>query len=217
MAGVLYTEKNHLHRQWWEFCIRNNAQKTKEKDVKTLLFSLAYLTLIKLPYCRSTGKRDFIKNQNWSETILQSSKWWRVVIFFYKIEDLYLSLHIEMGSTGFFFFFFFLPFLSFDCKMVSDRFWMIYSITENPRPTGKCVKYTPRRLGVKEVCLVWGWFFWLPLPESIGKILICIVLFYDTWIQVKRSYKFWFHPFSSNKSGGTEEEESCMLSLSKVC
>ena len=26
--------------------------------------------------------------------------------------------------------------------MVSDWFWMIYGIAENPRPTGKCVKYT---------------------------------------------------------------------------
>ena len=30
---------------------------------------------------------------------------------------------------------------------------MIYGITENPQPTGKCVKYTPCRLGVKEQVL----------------------------------------------------------------
>ena len=28
---------------------------------------------------------------------------------------------------------------------------MIYGIAENPWPTGKCVKYTPRRLGVKVI------------------------------------------------------------------
>ena len=25
-------------------------------------------------------------------------------------------------------------------KIVYDRFWVIYGIAENPRPTGKCVK-----------------------------------------------------------------------------
>ena len=75
-------EQNHLHGQRREFCIRNNAQKTKENDVKTILFSLAYLTPIKLPFCMSTGERKreriFVKkkkkNQNRSETILHSSK-----------------------------------------------------------------------------------------------------------------------------------------------
>ena len=63
------------------FRIRNNAQKTKEIDVKTMLFSLAYWTPIKLPFCMSTGERErekfFIKKKkkNQSETILQSSKW----------------------------------------------------------------------------------------------------------------------------------------------
>ena len=51
-------EQNHLHEQRREFCIRNNAQKTKENDVKTILFSLAYLTLIKLPFYMSTGERE---------------------------------------------------------------------------------------------------------------------------------------------------------------
>ena len=37
------------------FRIRNNAQKTKENDVKTILFSMAYLTPIKLPFFMSTG------------------------------------------------------------------------------------------------------------------------------------------------------------------
>ena len=60
MAGVLYTEQNHLHGQQWEFRIRDNAQKTKENDVKTILFSLAYLTPIKLPFCMSTGERGRI-------------------------------------------------------------------------------------------------------------------------------------------------------------
>ena len=49
-AGVPYTEQNHLHGQRREFCIRNNAQKTKQNDVKTILFSLAYLAPIKLPF-----------------------------------------------------------------------------------------------------------------------------------------------------------------------
>ena len=35
--------------------------------------------------------------------------------------------------------------------MVSDRFWMIYDIGENPQPTGKCVKYTPAAWGLKEI------------------------------------------------------------------
>ena len=58
MAGVLYMEQNHLHGQWREFRIRNNTQKTKESDVKTILFSLAYLTLIKLSFCMSKGERE---------------------------------------------------------------------------------------------------------------------------------------------------------------
>ena len=57
-AGVPYTEQNHLHRQRQEFHIWKNAQKTKQNDVKTILFSLAYLTLIKLPFCMSTGERE---------------------------------------------------------------------------------------------------------------------------------------------------------------
>ena len=32
--------------------------------------------------------------------------------------------------------------------MVCDQFWMIYGITEHPRPTGKCVKYVPAALGL---------------------------------------------------------------------
>ena len=66
-AGVPYTEQ------------RPN---TKENDVKTILFSLAYVTLIKLPFCMTTGKREIEifhkkkkkKNLNQSETILQSRK-----------------------------------------------------------------------------------------------------------------------------------------------
>ena len=38
--------------------IRNNAQKTKENDVKMILFSLAYLAPINLPFCMSTGERE---------------------------------------------------------------------------------------------------------------------------------------------------------------
>ena len=77
----------------------NNARKTKENDVKTILFSLAYLTLIKILCSMSTGiglpsgqcylpvlsvgvfvqpstgmKSHKKKSQNWSETILQSSR-----------------------------------------------------------------------------------------------------------------------------------------------
>ena len=54
-AGVPYTEQNHLHRQRQEFRIRNNAQKMKENDVKTILSSLAHLILIRLPFCMSTA------------------------------------------------------------------------------------------------------------------------------------------------------------------
>ena len=57
-AGVLYMEQNHLHGQQREFRIQNNTHKTKENDVKTILFTLAYLTPIKLPFCKSTGKRE---------------------------------------------------------------------------------------------------------------------------------------------------------------
>ena len=54
-AGVPYMEQNHLHGKRQEFRIRNNAQKTKEHDVKTILFNLAYLTLIKLLFSMSAG------------------------------------------------------------------------------------------------------------------------------------------------------------------
>ena len=54
-AGVSYTEQNQLHGQWREF---RNAQKMMENDVKTILFSLAYLTLIKLLFYMSTGERE---------------------------------------------------------------------------------------------------------------------------------------------------------------
>ena len=55
MVGVPYIEQSHLHGKWQEFRIRNNAQKTKENEVKTILFSLIYLTLIKLSFSMSTG------------------------------------------------------------------------------------------------------------------------------------------------------------------
>ena len=57
-AGFPYTEQNHLHGQWREFRIRNNAQKTKENGVKTVLFTLDYLTPIKPSFCMSTGERE---------------------------------------------------------------------------------------------------------------------------------------------------------------
>ena len=56
-------EQNHLHGQRREFRIQNNAQKTKENDVKMILFSLANLTLIKLPFCMSTGEREIKKKK----------------------------------------------------------------------------------------------------------------------------------------------------------
>ena len=68
-------EQNHLHGQRRKFRIRNNAQKTKKSDVK--------MTPIRLSFCISTGEREAArerefslkkKNQNRSETILQSSK-----------------------------------------------------------------------------------------------------------------------------------------------
>ena len=57
-AGVPYAEQNHLRGQRREFRIRNNAQKTKENDVKIILSSLAYITPIRLPFCMSTGDRE---------------------------------------------------------------------------------------------------------------------------------------------------------------
>ena len=57
MAAVPYTEQNHLHGQRREFYIRNNAQKTKENDVKMILSSLAYITPLRLLFCISTGER----------------------------------------------------------------------------------------------------------------------------------------------------------------
>ena len=48
-------KQKHLHCKRWEFRIRNNTQKTKENDVKTILFSLAYVTMIKLLFSMSTG------------------------------------------------------------------------------------------------------------------------------------------------------------------
>ena len=38
-----------------ELSIRNNAPKMKENDAKTFLFSLAYLTPLKLLFSMSTG------------------------------------------------------------------------------------------------------------------------------------------------------------------
>ena len=63
MAGVPYMEQNHLHGQWWKFRIWNDIQKTKENDVKTILFSLVYLTPIKLPLYMSTGERGERKRE----------------------------------------------------------------------------------------------------------------------------------------------------------
>ena len=57
-AGFLYTEQNHIHGQRREFRIWNNAQKTKGNDVKMILSSLAYITLIRLPFCMNTGERE---------------------------------------------------------------------------------------------------------------------------------------------------------------
>ena len=50
MAGVPYTEQH---------------PKMKGNDIKTILFSLAYLTPIKLQFCMSTGERErfFIKKK----------------------------------------------------------------------------------------------------------------------------------------------------------
>ena len=63
-AAVPYMEQNHLHGQRREFRIRNSTQEMKENDVKMILSSLAYITLIRLPLCMSTGKREriFVKN-----------------------------------------------------------------------------------------------------------------------------------------------------------
>ena len=71
MEGVPYTEQNHLLGQWWEFRIQNNAQKTKENYVKTISFSLAYLTPIRLPFCMIAGKRER-ERENFHEKIKKS-------------------------------------------------------------------------------------------------------------------------------------------------
>ena len=64
------------------------------------------------------------------------------------------SLRIEMMSTDLLSCLFFtILYHLLDCKMVSDRFWMIYGVAENPRPTGKCVKYTPAALGLMSLTL----------------------------------------------------------------
>ena len=54
-SSVGYTEQNHLHGKRREFRIRNNAQKIKKNNVKTILFSMAYLIPIKLSFLMSTG------------------------------------------------------------------------------------------------------------------------------------------------------------------
>ena len=56
-------KQNHLHGQRREFRIRNSAQKTKENNVKIILFSLAYITPIRLPFCMSTDERIFVKKK----------------------------------------------------------------------------------------------------------------------------------------------------------
>ena len=58
-------EQNHLHEQSREFRIRNNAERTKENYVKRIISSLAYITLIRLSFCISTGEREriFVKKK----------------------------------------------------------------------------------------------------------------------------------------------------------
>ena len=51
-------KQNHLHGQQQEFRIWNDTQKTKETDVKMILFSLVYITPIRFPFCMSTGERE---------------------------------------------------------------------------------------------------------------------------------------------------------------
>ena len=70
-------EQNHLHGQRREFRIRNNAQEMKENCVKTISFSLAYLTPIKLPVLyeyrrereRETGRERFKKKKKKSKSV----------------------------------------------------------------------------------------------------------------------------------------------------
>ena len=66
-----------------EFRIRNNTQKTKEKVAKMILLSLAYITLLRLSFCISTGEREGggvsfrkkkKKKKKIDQMILQSSK-----------------------------------------------------------------------------------------------------------------------------------------------
>ena len=58
------------------FRIRNNAQKTKEIDVKTMLFSLAYWTPIKLPFLYEYRweREFFIKKKKKKKKIKISQK-----------------------------------------------------------------------------------------------------------------------------------------------
>ena len=51
-------EQNHLHGLRREFRIRNNSQKAKENYVKIILSNRAYITLIRLSFCISTGERE---------------------------------------------------------------------------------------------------------------------------------------------------------------
>ena len=46
------------------FCTWNNAQKTKENDVKMILFSLAYLTPIKFHFVGVQTREIFQKKKN---------------------------------------------------------------------------------------------------------------------------------------------------------
>ena len=54
---------------------------------------------------------------------------------------------------SFILFFFTILYHLLDCKMVSKRFRIIYGIAENPRPTGKCVKYTLAAWGLNPTAM----------------------------------------------------------------
>ena len=66
MRSSILVLPSYLTVKRWEFRIRNNAQKMKEDDVKIILSSLAYITLIRLLFCMSTGERgrEFSKKKN---------------------------------------------------------------------------------------------------------------------------------------------------------
>ena len=56
--ALLLTLEGREYHIWNKTTYSGNAQKTKENYVKLILPSLAYITLIRLSFCISTGERE---------------------------------------------------------------------------------------------------------------------------------------------------------------